>query len=139
MTSEIPAGFELIDIGGGFIGHNGPYYWRGSPDAEMDFGFWADSRHVNPNGVVHGGAIFAFLDTIAGHAIVTRVNRRCATIALDSRFMASTAHGTWISGRATIRKLTRSLAFVDTEALAGDDLLATASAVFRLFDSPHAT
>jgi hypothetical protein len=37
-------------------------------------------------------------------------------------------------GRAEIRKLTRSLAFLDAEARAGDTLLLTATAIFRVFE-----
>ena len=36
---------------------------------------------------------------------------------------------------STLRKLTRSFAFVDGEAFEGDKLLVTASAIFRVFDS----
>lgn len=136
MPDSVPDGFEPIAITEGFIGHNGPYCWRRRSDGQFEYGFRSDARHANPNGVVHGGALFAFLDTIAGHAVVVGAGRRCATVALDTRFMASTAPGAWISGRASVRKLTRSLAFVEAEASVGDDLLATTSAVFRVFESP---
>ncbi len=101
----------------------------------LEFGFQTDARHANPNGVLHGGAVLGFLDTILGHAIVDETRKRCATVALDSRFIAAIAPRPWVSGRTTIKKLTRSLAFVDGEAMADDTLLVTASAVFRVFDS----
>lgn len=130
----MPAGFRLLAAAGGFIGHNGPYYWRRDAAGRVEFGFQSDARHINPNGVLHGGAVLGFLDTILGHAVVIETQRRCATVALDSRFIAAVAPGPWISGRPTIRKLTRNLAFVDAEATAGETLLMTASAVFRVFD-----
>ena len=34
-----------------------------------------------------------------------------------------------------MKKVTRSFAFVDAEAFAGDKLLVTAAAVFRIFES----
>ena len=86
-------------------------------------------------GVLHGGAILSFIDTILGHAVVNEARKKCATISLDSRFIGTAAPGAWIGGRATLRKLTRSFAFVDAEAFEGDRLLVTATAIFRVFDA----
>jgi uncharacterized protein (TIGR00369 family) len=135
MADMIPAGFKVIATTQGFIGHNGPYYWRRDGDGRLEFGFRTDARHANPHGVLHGGAVLGFLDTILGHAIVDETRKRCATVALDSRFVAAIAPGAWVSGRTVIKKLTRSLAFIDGEAMADDTLLVAASAIFRVFDS----
>jgi uncharacterized protein (TIGR00369 family) len=121
---------------GGFIGHNGPYYWGREPSGELVYGFQSDARHGNPNGVLHGAAVTAFVDTFLGHAVVTRTARLCATVALNAQFVAGVATGGWITGRARLRKLTRTMAFLDADASAGDDLLVTATAIFRLFDAP---
>jgi acyl-coenzyme A thioesterase PaaI-like protein len=135
MIDSPPAGFQPFGVTDGFIAHNGPYYWRKDPAGEVEFGFQTDARHGNPNGVLHGAAVLAFLDTILGHAVVGEAKRPCATVSLDSRFISTVAPGTWIGGRATIRKLTRSFAFVDADAFAGDKLLVTATAIFRIFES----
>jgi acyl-coenzyme A thioesterase PaaI-like protein len=135
MSDFPPPDFQPFGVNEGFIGHNGPYYWRLDPAGQLEFGFASDARHGNPNGVLHGGAVLTFLDTILGHAVVSETKRLCATISLDSRFIAAVAPGAWIDGRTTIRKVTRSFAFVDGEASAGDKLLVTATAVFRVFES----
>lgn len=135
MTDTPPEGFQPLALGDGYIGHNGPFYWRQDGDGRAEFGFLSDARHGNPNGVLHGGAILAFLDTILGFAVVLEAQRRCATVSFDSRFVGTVAPGAWITGRTTIRKVSRSLAFVDGEALADDKLLVTASAVFRVFEA----
>ena len=72
----------------GLIGLLGPYYWRQDGD-RLVYGFQSDARHGNPNGVIHGGALTAFADTLTGHLIEHACGRKCATIALDSRFMAA--------------------------------------------------
>jgi acyl-coenzyme A thioesterase PaaI-like protein len=135
MTASPPEGFQLFWVTDGFIGHNGPYYWRKDEAGIVDFGFQTDARHGNPNGVLHGGAVLSFIDTILGHAVVNGAGKKCATISLDSRFIGTAAPGAWIGGRTTLRKLTRSFAFVDAEAFEGDKLLVTATAIFRIFDS----
>jgi acyl-coenzyme A thioesterase PaaI-like protein len=119
----------------GFVGHIGPYYWRQDSAGQHEFGFQTDARHGNPNGVLHGGAVLSFLDTILGHAVVRETQRPCATISLDSRFIGSAAPGAWIGGRTTLKKLTRSFAFIDAEAFEGDKLLVTATSIFRIFGS----
>ncbi|NEW89665.1 PaaI family thioesterase [Rhodopseudomonas sp. WA056] len=135
MTVSPPPGFQPFAVQDGYIGTNGPYYWRQSADGQPEFGFLSDERHGNPNGVLHGGALLGFLDTILGFSVVLAGQRRCATVSLDSRFLATIEPGGWITGRTTMKKLSRSLAFIDAEALAGDKLLVTTAAVFRIFES----
>jgi acyl-coenzyme A thioesterase PaaI-like protein len=135
MTTNPPDGFQPFAVQDGYIGHNGPYYWRQTADGQPEFGFLSDERHGNPNGVLHGGALLAFLDTILGYAVVLAAQRRCATVSLDSRFLGTIPPGGWITGRTTMRKLSRSLAFIDAEALADDKPLVTMSAVFRIFEA----
>jgi acyl-coenzyme A thioesterase PaaI-like protein len=134
MSHAVPADYQLVTAPEGFIGHNGPYYWRRDSAGRIEFGFQSDQRHSNPNGVLHGGAVLGFLDTILGHVVVQETGKRCATVALDGRFVAATPSGQWITGRVTARKVTRSLAFLDAEATAGGTLLVTATAIFRVFD-----
>ena len=58
-----------------------------------------------------------------------------ATIGFDCRLLASTQPGSWIEGRAIMRRMTRTLAFVDGEAIADGKLLVTASGIFRVFEA----
>lgn len=133
MRPDIPEGYTALAEQDGYIGLSGPFFWRRDEDGRYGYGFLSDARHGNPNGVLHGAAILTFVDTILGHAVVTATGRKCATIALTSQFVAGVPTGGWISGRADIRRLTKTLAFLDAEASAGDALLLTATAIFRLF------
>jgi acyl-coenzyme A thioesterase PaaI-like protein len=136
MTSSPPQSFEpLPSSTEGFIDHNGPYYWRRDEGSVPEYGFQSDSRHANPNGFLHGGAVLSFLDTILGFAVFKETQRKCATVTLDSRFVGNVAPGEWITGRTVVKRLTRTFAFVDGEALAGEKLLVTTAAVFRIFDA----
>lgn len=112
----------------------GPYYWRRDETGAAEYGFQSDSRHGNPYGFLHGGAVLGFLDTILGSTLFAATRRRCATVSLDSRFVSGIAPGPWITGRAAVKKVTRTFAFVDAEAFAGEKLLVTSTAVFRVFD-----
>lgn len=129
----IPDGFQPLQEAGGYIGLSGPFFWRREENGRYAYGFPSDDRHGNPNGVLHGAAILTFIDTVLGHAVATATDRKCATVALNSQFLSGVPTGSWVSGRADIRKLTKSLAFLDAEASVGEVLLLTATAIFRVF------
>jgi acyl-coenzyme A thioesterase PaaI-like protein len=137
MTS-IPPGFRPFNPDRGFMDHVGPYYERQEADGSYTFGFQSDHRHVNMNGVFHGGVLLSFLDTIIGYIIVKELGCPCATVSFESKFIAGVAPGHWISGKARIRARTRTLAFTEGEAYVGEKLLLTASGVFRVFEGQPA-
>lgn len=132
-SPTIPAGFKLMLPNDGYMANNGPYYLRRTEDGYA-YGFQSDARHVNPNNVLHGGAIIGFLDTIMGHFAASSAKRPTATIGFDCRFLASAPPGSWIDGRVIMRRLARTVAFVDGEAYAAGTLLVTASGIFRVFE-----
>jgi acyl-coenzyme A thioesterase PaaI-like protein len=132
---DIPTGFKLMLPNDGFLANTGPYYLCRLPeDGGYAYGFQSDDRHRNPNNVLHGGAVIGFLDTIMGHFAATSAKRPTATIGFDTRFLASTQPGAWIEGRVMMRRMTRTLAFVDGEAIADGKLLVTASGIFKVFE-----
>jgi uncharacterized protein (TIGR00369 family) len=138
--TDTPPGFLKLGETEGFIGLAGPYYWRPMPSGAVDYGFAAEQRHGNPNGVLHGGSITTFMDTVLGYEVIRVTGRRCATIALNTQFLAGGRAGDWVTGRVTMRRLTGSMAFIDGEVLAAERLIATTTAIFRLFTAegaPH--
>jgi acyl-coenzyme A thioesterase PaaI-like protein len=135
LPQSTPAGFKLMLPNDGFMANNGPYYLRRLPEGGHEYGFQSDTRHRNPNNVLHGGAIIGFLDTIMGHFAASSSKRLTATIGFDCRFLAGAPPGSWIEGRVIMRRMTRTLAFVDGEASANDTLLVAASGIFRVFEA----
>jgi hypothetical protein len=45
----------------------------------------------------------------------------------------SDSSGSWIEARVRVRKLSKTLAFLDAEATSAETLLLTATAIFRMF------
>lgn len=133
-SPAVPAGYKLMLPNDGFMGNNGPYYLRRLAEGGYIYGFQSDARHANPNKVLHGGAVLGFLDTIMGHFAASSAKRPTATIGFDSRFLTSAPPGSWIEGQVVMRRLTRTLAFVDGEASAAGTLLVTACGIFRVFE-----
>ena len=46
-------------------------------------------RHLNPNGVVHGGALFTLVDTAMGASLMQRLDEGeiCATLQISMNFL----------------------------------------------------
>jgi hypothetical protein len=134
MTESVPEGFQPLVISEGFIDHNGPYFWRQDAAGAFDFGFLTNARHGNPNGVLHGDAVLGFLDTILGHAVVRVAQRRCATVSLDSRFIAAAAraHG---SKPHRDQESDAKHGILGCGSFCGRQAADHAAAVFRIFES----
>ena len=133
IVSNVPPGYNMLPELNGYAAHSGPYFWSKDADGGLIYGFQSDERHGNPNGVLDGGAIVTFVDTALGHTVLTATGRRCATVALDNQFVTAIPSGSWIDARVRVRKLSKTLAFLDAEATSAETLLLTATAIFRMF------
>lgn len=138
-TSEtrVPEGFRPLRDVGGFISLVGPYYRRKTEDGTAEYGFLSETRHGNPNGVLHGGSITTFMDTVLGYEVMRQTRRNCATVTLDTKFVSGGRPGDWILGRVNVRRVTRSMVFLEGEVYAGTVLIVLVSAVFKLFPAPE--
>ncbi len=139
MSHTVPDGFTLLSTTGGLIETLGPFYVKHDDDGSLVFGLMSARQHGNPNGVVHGAAFVALIDTCMGHMVQHSTGQKCATVGLDTQFVAGGRIGNWIEARARLRKVTKTLAFLDGEISANGELLMTATAIFRVFsvDAAH--
>ncbi len=129
----VPDGFKPFQVSGPFALSCGPFYYREEPGGDYSYGFAAEERHTNPYGIVHGGVLVTFVDTLMGRSVVAAAKCACATITLNTEFMAGGAPGNWIEGKAEVTRMTRTLAFLRADVSSGGDLLMTASGIWRLF------
>ena len=127
-----PAGFVLQSGRGAFSRHNGPYFGRASPLGGVEQAFFAQDRHCNGVGLIHGGMLSAFLDGLLAGAVGVETRATPVTIHLSVDFLSMGRAGAWVVGAARLTRATREIAFADGEAKVGDQVLARATGVFRL-------
>lgn len=130
-----PPGWRLHD-GEGFIGLVGPLWERWDGDTLL-LAFTAEDKHANQRGVVQGGMLMTLADRVMGHALRVHLGGQpVATIQLDTHFLDAGHIGNFIEARAELKRVTRSVAFVEGVVSQGDRALMRATGVWkRLRDS----
>lgn len=131
-SSSIPEGFRPYESRGPFMEKVGPLYTK-SEGGSTIFGFLADESHANSNGIVHGGMLLSFLDEAMGQNVWISVDKkRCATITLNSDFVASAKPGDWIEARSKISKKGLAVIFVRGELHVGDQRILAADGIWKI-------
>ena len=78
----------------------------GEAEASIDVG----ERHLNPNGVVHGGVVFTLVDTAMGRATIFVLDEGsyCASIEVSVRFLRAVPEGR-MTARVTVLQTGRRI------------------------------
>jgi uncharacterized protein (TIGR00369 family) len=100
------------------------------------FAFMADARHVNDRGVVHGGMLVTFADQAFGELVLDSVDRRqCATVQLNTHFIAAVQIGDLVEARSEIVRGTRSLVFIRGFLTVGERTVAAIDGIWKVLHS----
>jgi acyl-coenzyme A thioesterase PaaI-like protein len=119
-----------------------PLYSR--PSAEgVELGLIVAHTHCNSRGFVHGGVIAALADNAMGLSYGVVRSRSgldsaprsgAVTVSLGLDYTASAKIGQWLQITPRVLKAGRSMGFVDALVTADGDVVARASATFRLVE-----
>ncbi len=120
----------------GFSSHIGPFYEIELPHG-MRRAVQLEPKHLNPEGVVHGGVITSFADFALYRAIGDEIGHETqfATIELNCQFLAATFPGRWLYAEAQVLRRTRSIIFAAGEIFDADRQIAFASGIWKVIDN----
>lgn len=100
-SSSVPLGFRRVAQTSGFAEANGPWYER-VQGSRLIRGFIPGPQHANSHGIIHGGMLAAFLDSVLGSTVAHVLQRRCVTVRLSLDYLMPGRIGDWLQGEAEI-------------------------------------
>lgn len=117
---------------GAYMNLIGPIWVRSNGETP-EYGLLADERHANHRGIVHGGVVMGFADyalgMLAAHETGTYDQ---VTIQIDVQFIAAGVLGKFITANTTMTRRTRSLFFCRGDILCDDEVIATATGIWKV-------
>ncbi|TDU32227.1 uncharacterized protein (TIGR00369 family) [Panacagrimonas perspica] len=131
-AGDIPAGFVALELDSGFNTAFGLIYRH---ETEQKLGFRMGPHHLNPIGVLHGGAMATFADTLV-LAIIRGIPIRqphTPTISITVDYVAAAPAGSWIEADTTLVKATRTMLFVQALITADGEIVSRTSGIYRYY------
>jgi len=117
-----------------------PLYSR-TESGVLQLGLRLAEAHCNSRGFLHGGVVAALADNAMGLSFVltrrsggesTETARGAVTVSLTIDYVATARLGQWMQIEPRVVKAGRSMGFVDALVTADGEVVARASATFRL-------
>jgi len=124
---------DMEETKSGFAKHIGGLDTKKINDSNYEFYAEVKEINLNTSKIAHGGFICSIADTGMGNA-AHRVaeNKRCVTISLDLKFVSAASLGQKLLGKVKIQKKTRTLVFITCEISNSENIIATASGVWKI-------
>lgn len=96
---------------------------RDGPDGAAVAFLEVDDRHLNPNGIVHGGVVFTLADTAMGWATLAVLDdgQICASIEVSVRYLRPIPGGRLVATASVLRAGRRIVHLECSVTVDGDD------------------
>lgn len=133
--TDIPDGFAALPFRTGFVGVNGPLYFRRAADGVLNLGFRVEERHCNPMGMAHGGMLVTFADMQLPFGCRFQgglEDNFLPTINLSVDFLGPARLGAWVEGATEVLRRTRNLVFAHCTVTADGEPCLRASGIFKI-------
>jgi len=92
--------------------HTGPFGYKTLDDGRVLSAFYAEERHLNGGGFLHGGLLMTFADTALFNIGGEHLNGPSVTLNLSGDFTAAAPKGRMIYADGKVMKATRGLVFI---------------------------
>jgi len=117
----------------GFMSHIGGLGLKKLDTNNFEFSVVVKEIHLNSGKIAHGGFLSTIADTGMGTAAHLVSNKRCVTISLEMKFISAVLKNQTLIGKVKIKKKTKSLIFITCEVFNLEDIVVTASGVWKIF------
>ena len=98
---SVPPGFRELTEAVGFAAANGPWFEKIEGD-RLIRGFRPAAQHANSHGIVHGGMLATFLDSVMGSTVSHVLKQRVVTVRLTVDYLLPARIGIWLQGEAEV-------------------------------------
>ena len=116
----------------GFMNHIGGLSLKKLDANYFEFSVLVKEIHLNSGKIGHGGFLSTIADTGMGTAAHLVSNKRCVTISLEMKFISAVLKNQTLIGKVKIKKKTKSLIFIACEIFNLEDIVVTASGVWKI-------
>jgi acyl-coenzyme A thioesterase 13 len=136
-VSEIPSGFAPLFRVSPISELLGPIYYRGSGH-ELSLGLYAQPKHANLRGSVHGGVLAAIADMALGYtlAFASDPPSGLVTANLTIDYAGSAKIGDWMWTQTDVQRQGGRLAFANCYICVDEQRIVRASGVFLASEWP---
>lgn len=110
-----------------------PGWWSRMVEGERQFAFRVENQHLSVNSRAHGAALMWLLDKSPSQASLAACGNiaRIVTVRLDVHFIEGARLGQLVLSRCKVTRVTRSMVFTTGQLTSDDEVLATASGVWK--------
>lgn len=114
------------------MGLTGPL-WTRRTEQGWQYGLHTVAKHLNPAGVVHGGALLTLADHVMS-AVAWEVCERqpCLTLDMSAQFLSSARSGDWLTATAQVVRSSRSLIFMEVALSVENKVIFKAQALLKI-------
>ena len=107
-------------------------------DGTVQIGVRVREVHCNSRGLLHGGVVAALADNAMGLSCGATLPsvQGLVTVSLSVDYAGSARAGQWLQIAPRVLKTGRSMGFADAVVTADGDIIARASATFRIMSTP---
>lgn len=118
----------------GFIKHIGGIEFKKISENNFEFKTLVKEFNLNSQGISHGGYLATILDSGMGSAahMVIGEGKNCVTISLDIKFIGGSKENDILVGKVLIAKKTQSLVFVKSDLFKSENIIASASGIWKI-------
>ena len=137
-SPEVPPGFTPWQVGGPYFRQLGPVYTRRLDDGGVIVALRVAERHLNIQGITHGGMLATLADGALGINLALARGRRGGqlTVSFSADFLSGAHPGEWLEAHVAITRLGRRLGYANCDLKVGPRHVLRSSGVFAFVERP---